>query len=192
MNRSVLVIVALAAGSLTLPAQAGLLLSVSPAAQTVSLGDQVSIDLLFTGLEEDGQDEVVSSYDLTFSFDNTILSYASGSYFDLVDIPPSPDFSVPGQISWNSTSFADDATLQAQQGNSVTLATLYFGTLSTGTAPFTFTFDDVSGLGAAALTYSVGNGSVTVEAVPLPATAWLLGSGVLGMLAFRRRRAAAR
>jgi hypothetical protein len=52
MNKSIVFIAALIAGSVTLPAHAGLLLSVSAAAQTVSLGDQVSIDLLFSGLEE--------------------------------------------------------------------------------------------------------------------------------------------
>lgn len=187
MKKYIPLIAALFAGSAILPANAALILSVSPTAQTVSLGDQVSIDVLISGLE-DGLDEIVSGYDLSLSFDASILAYSSGTYFDLIDIPPVPDFSVSGVISWTSTSFALDSVLQAQQGNSVTLGTLVFDTLSRGTSPLTFTYDDLTGLNSDPLNYSVSNGSATVAA---PQTALLLGLGALGMLTARRRRATA-
>ncbi|MCF7979559.1 MAG: PEP-CTERM sorting domain-containing protein [Chromatiaceae bacterium] len=192
MTKSIPLIVALFAGSAILPANAALILSVSPASQTVSLGDQVLIDVLFSGLE-DGLDEIVSGYDLTLSFDDSILAYSSGSYFDLVDFSPIPDFSINGEISWNSSSFLDDAVLQGQQGDSVTLASLTFNTLSAGTSPFNFSFDDVTGLDFTTLSYSIENGSATVGAsvgsVPEPATLVLVGLGILAMTAARRRNA---
>ena len=193
MKKHIPLIAALLAGGAVLPADAAVILSVSPASQTVSLGGQVSIDVLISGLEDGGLDEIVAAYDLSLSFDASILSYSSGTFFDLVDIPPVPDFSMTGVISWNSASFLDDATLQAQQGNTVTLGTLVFDTLSTGTSPLTFTYDDVTGLNSDLLDYSVSNGSATVAAAaaPAPQTALLLGLGALGMLAARRRRATA-
>ena len=193
MKKHIPLIAALFAGGVILPAHAAPILSVSPASQTVSLGGQVSIDVLISGLEDGGLNEIVAAYDLTLSFDASILAYSSGTFFDLVDIPPVPNVGVLGEISWNSASFLDDATLQGQQGNSVTLGTLVFDTLSAGTSPLTFTYDDLTGLNADPLAYSVSNGSATVAvaAAPAPQTALLLGLGALGMLAARRRRATA-
>jgi len=183
---------ALLLGSAMLSANATPVLSFVPTAQSVLLGNQAIVDVVLSGLEAGGLDEILSAYDISFTYDDSILGYASGTFYDLVDIAPVPVIS-GGVVSWNSASFASDATLQASQGDSLTLATLVFNTLSTGTSPLTFTHDDLTGLNASALDHTVSNGSITVyeptTMVPEPTTMMLMGLGFLGMTAARGRKA---
>jgi hypothetical protein len=195
MIKKLVFISALLFGSAMPAANATPVLSFVPTGQLVVLGNQAFVDVVLSGLEAGGLDEILSAYDISFTYDDSILGYASGTFYDLVDISPVPDTSVSGQVSWNSASFASDAALQASQGDSLTLATLVFNTLSTGTSSLTFTYDDLTGLNALALDHTVVNGSITVTAqngsVPEPTTLMLMGLGFLGMTAAKRRKAQA-
>ncbi len=192
MMKRILFLSALLAGSATQPIHAALVLSVDPSSQTADVGDQVTVDLLLSGLESFAPTEILAAYDVTFAYDASILSYDSGTYYDLaavIDPPggfaPSPVFG-SGTISWDSSSFATDAELQAAQGDSLTLGTFTFTVFGSGTAQLSASYDDLTGLDFSALDPSVEDGVVRVGAVPVPATALLLGLGVVGMIANRR------
>ena len=194
MIKKILFISALLLASAMPAANATPVLSFVSTGQSVVLGNQASVDVVLSGLEAGGLDEILSAYDISFTYDDSILGYAGGTYYDLVDIPPVPVIS-GGVISWNSTSFESDVTLQGLQGDSLTLATILFDTLSTGTSPLTFTYDDLTGLNASALDHTVVNGFITVTAqngsVPEPTILMLMGLGFFGMVAAKRRKAKA-
>lgn len=202
MMKSTLFASALLATSAMMPVNAALILSINPSSQSVTLGNQATVEVILSGLESVSPNEILAAYDIGLNYDPSALSYASGTFYDLSaitldgGIAPVPDFSVSTLIQWNSTSFASDVALQAAQGDSLTLATLVFDTLSVVTAtPLILSYQDLTGLDSLKLDPSIQNGSVTVTdgsaTVPEPATVVLMGLGVLGMTAARRGNAKA-
>jgi len=54
-----------------------------------------------------------------------------------------------------------------------------------------YTMDDEENLSlgvASTLRFNADTGAITLNPVPVPAAAWLLGSGLLGMIGLRRRK----
>jgi hypothetical protein len=199
MIKKLLLISAMLAGSGLVTANATPVLSFTPSSQSVTLGSQASVDVVLSGLEEVGLNEILSAYDVSFTYDDSILGYAGGTFYDLVGISPAAIIS-GGVISWNSTSFASDASLQSSQGDSLTLATVVFNTLSPGTSALSFSLDghDLSGLTdpstgfPEALAHDISSGSITVTSqngsVPEPPTMMLMGLGALVMAGVKRRK----
>ncbi|MDD2897867.1 MAG: PEP-CTERM sorting domain-containing protein [Desulfuromonadaceae bacterium] len=104
-----------------------------------------------------------------------------------------------GVINFWALSFLFDPALSALQGDSVTLATLNFTAMGTGTSalafePYAITGIDVKGVNGAKLDLLVTDGSVTVidgtPAVPEPGTILLFGGGLAGLAFWRRIRKA--
>jgi hypothetical protein len=95
-------------------------------------------------------------------------------------------------LSWTAASGGEYwAAVEVNPSSGDTLQGLILPTpkAGSGTAPaLGFAFNDGSGTGYQSTTQSVGLQVTAVAPVPLPAAAWLLGSGLLGLGSMRRRR----
>jgi hypothetical protein len=165
-----------------------------PSTQTVGL-ESFYVDVVISGLDSAG--EVVSSFDLDVTYDDTILS-ATGVTFGNFLGGPSDSFQdfilKPGLIDFAETSLLSDSGLDSLQPDSFTLATLNFVAISLGTSALQFSggADDIKGRDAQALTVEPSDGSVSVSAVPEPSTILLMGIGLLGFAAGIKRRSSIR
>ncbi|NOT85427.1 MAG: hypothetical protein HOP02_11750 [Methylococcaceae bacterium] len=179
MLQKILFTLAILASNACLTANATPLLSLIPSSQTVALGGSASVDVVLSGLESGGLDEILSAYDLSITWNDSILNLSVHNGFDLgegVNSTPSA-----GVLDLSSLSFLNDSALQGIQGDGLTLAVLDFNGVGIGTSALNFAVHDLTGLGALALDHSIANGSVTVSAVPVPSAVWLFGSGLLGL-----------
>lgn len=121
-------------------------LTVTPSAQTVDVGDAVSVDLRISGLG-DGAAPSVGVFDIDFTFDPSLLSFSTVSYGTGLDVLGlgSLQATTPGAGTVNlfelSFDTADD--LNAFQSDSFTLATLTFNTLAFGASQLTLSLNAV-------------------------------------------------
>jgi hypothetical protein len=166
--------------------------SLAPAAQTVTLGAMVAVDVQISGLGATG----LGSYSLDLNFDAAILG------FDHADDALNLGFAVGlfatpgvGTVLLTDVSFNDPDALLARQGDAVTLFTLYFNTLGLGTGELGFSaggaLSDVFG---GAVAFDTAGGSVTVTdgggtggEVPSPGTTSLVLAAFLACAAVRRK-----
>lgn len=177
-------------GFLQLGTASAALLSFSPSSQSVSLGDNVSVDLRISELG----DEILTGFDLNISFDDSILGFQSftfGSGLDLFGLGSIQDVddSLPGLVNVFEISFESDDDLKDFQPNDFILGTFNFSALSIGTSALSITAPlfGVALVGelASELDMQVQDGSVSV--VPIPAAIWLFGTGLIGLVGFSKR-----
>lgn len=191
MIKKLLLISAMLAGSGMLTANAAPVLSFSPSSQAVALGNQVSVSAVLSGLEAGGLNEALTAFDITVSFDSSILSASTPSVLTTpFGSSPILNTSVAsGQVQWSLVSLETDAFLQALQGDSVTLGTLTFNTLTIGISPLTFSYNDLTGVGGGFLEHSLDVGSINVvRFIPEPAAIILIALGALGIAGEKRRK----
>ncbi len=177
-------------GSALITAQ-GASLSIDPLLQSVDAGELVFVDIVVSDLEPD----IISAYDLSISFDNTIVNFSTINIDDAAFGFSISDFestTAPGIISFNLASFELDADLDILQNDSFTLATLGFETLNNGgTSTLSFSHVDIVGANSSNITPSLGSASVrvnTITSVSEPSVLLLLGIGVFGI--FSRKKPA--
>lgn len=199
-------IVSLGAALLSAPAQA-VLISFDPVTSTVFEGGTVDVGIRVSGLE-DGQDEIVSAFDLDVLFDAAIVM-ATGftfgaelgsdldSFFDHVF---DNNVATGGLADLWQVSLLSSELLAATQGASVLLGQLHFAAVGVGQSSLAFGEDPLFGRNVvgrdpfSSLPVTAALGAVTVLArpvnVPEPATLALLGPALLALFAARRRRGA--
>jgi len=188
-----------ALGLLHMGAASAITLGFDPSSQSVGLGDPASVDLRISGLG----DEILSTFDLDISFDDSILGFQSFTFgtgldtFGFGTLNGATDFG-GGLVNVFELSFDFDQDLIDFQPNDFVLGTFTFDTLSYGTSALDievlalggeFIFDP--GLGyfvAKSLDADLQSGSISV--VPVPAAIWLFGTGLIGLIGFGKRRAA--
>jgi hypothetical protein len=200
MRKSSILAVALLSGLVLAPRLAGAIaIGFVPNAQMVGVGASVSVDVVVSGLESGGLDEIVAAFDLDVSYDPLVVA-ATGVSFggDLGgpgEVLTAFDLGTAGLVDLAALSLLSDATLQGLQGDAVTLATLEFSALALGTSPLEILAAlpfgvDVKGLENVILSFeTVGAGSIEVV-VPEPATLALVATGLVGLARASRRRPA--
>jgi hypothetical protein len=116
----------------------------SPSAQSVSLGDSASVDVVVSNLD---QPPYLGDFDLTVSFDSTILSLpnsANVTFGSLLGDPVAEAISGEsdgtGSVEFFEVSLLSPTDLAALQNGSsaFTIATLTFGTIGAGTSALSF------------------------------------------------------
>jgi hypothetical protein len=212
MRITSIISVLLSAGMFCSPASAIPVLELVPRQAELSLGADVEIDVVVSGLEAESPGEIVSAFDLFVDYDPMLLAPMAiefgnllGGPFDSFQDPFLPGslglFSMPGIVNFSELSLLFDDVLGALQPDSFTLATLTFATLDIGLSalgfaphPFLGVAADVKGRDAAILPLDLAGALVAVLArpvrVPEPPTLALLGAGLL--LLCRRCRIAPR
>ena len=164
-----------------------IILNVDPMAQNLFIGDEVFVNLLISGLEF----EDLSTFDLNLSYDTSILSFNSYSLSGELGeiVVDADDWSLgdlgAGTINLAELSYLDDLGFQS---DAFSLATLSFTGMDVGISELSisdYTLGDAVGdqLGVLAAI----PGFVQINPVPVPATALLLSSGLIGLVGIRRR-----
>jgi hypothetical protein len=195
MNRKLrgLALAALAAASLL--SQAAPVVSVSPAAQTINIGDTTSVDIIVSGLTEP-----TGGFSLTLGFNSSFLTDVS-FFNDPGTTMGAEPLDLSGGFSGGSLDlfFVADATeteasLAAAQGASFTLATVSFQGAANGLSPLKLSDVVLSNWNGDETLAEVGtrNGEICVGGncnnVPEPASMVLVGAALGAMALLRRRR----
>ena len=179
-------------------------LEFAPAAQTVNLGAQATVDINVTDLSG----ELIGAFDFDVLWDSSLLSLASADFgpslgggpfdsfqSDPLSDPGNPTFGVPGVANMSELSLLFDFTGLQNGIDPVTLFSLTFDTLDTGTSSLTFApgfFGDylVDDFGLTLITDANTTGSITIERSSVIAEPGVLTLMALGLLlpGFMRRR----
>ena len=164
---------------------AGATLSFDPSTSTIGIGDQIGIDINVSGLE----DVDLGAFDLNLNYEDTLLSFESYVLGDVLgDIPGDADDWSLGDLGGGVINLAELSYLDyfSSQPDAFFLATVFFTGSAMGTSSLFFSDVDLGDqLGDPITGPSLETGSLTV--VPVPAVLWLLGSGLIGLVGFRRK-----
>ena len=197
MRRKLLGLVAATVlGGASLPASA-VSVFLSPSDQTVNVGDQVSVDLMwdFTGLAALGGGT-------DFAWDPAALSLVSIVFDDNFGTGPGefdPDFTLCDDEDCSGPGFIDSLATGNFNGlgdpGPIYIATITFDTLAAGTflidisedANIAGPFTSIEGGPYPDLTFGDATVTVVGAPVPLPAAAWLMIGGLGALLGYRRQ-----
>ena len=158
--------------------------SVLPASQTVNIGDVFAVDIVGTGFTTP-----LDAGGINLSFDLSVLSPVLASPPDYATFGSSWTTSFQPVLNGNTLEdiffFADTAP-----SGDFNIVTLWFEAIGTGSSVIDITESQLNPFAGAggALSVKLVDGNVTVSTVPVPAAAWLFGSGMLGLGAIARRK----
>lgn len=201
-NISVGFVVLCVSALLTVHAHA-LTLSFDPSSQMVASGGTTTVDLNISGLGNFAATSL-GAFLVEVTFDDSLLTFDSVSYGALLGDPldffETAVFTTVGvgSVSLDEISFLFDFELDALQPDSFTLATLSFTGDNEGISALGFGTVDLSDAAFPASTLTVDQfigASITVESsggapqpVPEPSTWLLFGTGMIGLLVYKRQR----
>jgi hypothetical protein len=118
------------------------------------------------------------------SFDLISVEISKGAVGLLSDENP-PDVLAVNNVMWEA--FAGDTLVKSQNTSSLTANTIRFDSGFSGIDKARVTvISDFDGQDAALSHFSIDNVSFQTASVPIPATAWLFGSGLIGVLLRRK------
>jgi hypothetical protein len=173
------------------PARAVGISLVLPGGTEVTVGEQVSIEVVVSELG-DGVAPTLGSFDGDVTFDPGLLTYDDVAFGlelgePVTEALVSVDV-VGGVLTGTAVSLLSPAELDALQGSSVTLGTIFFTASGLGSGQIEVTRAQLSDAFGAPLAIDwLGSSPITV--IPEPTTALLVACGLVGM-AIRRRRGA--
>lgn len=162
-------------------------LSLVPNIASYTVGDEIQLDLV---IDREYDYFKVGEFDIELEFDSELLQVESltsggalGTGHDVVT-----NFDNYG----NTISLSENTSLthsELTQNDPFTLATITFTALQEGAGDVAFVsaqLTDVRHLHP--FETRTADATIEVNAVPVPAAAWLLGSGLFGMLFVRRKK----
>lgn len=179
---------------------------------TVSIGEMLRVDIVIADFTP-GISPPIGDFDIQIGFDPTALysdiqSLPTDTIFSsYLGSPGHQTTAVWG--AYMSTGIAtvsewsilpSEELFLLQQVESFSLASLFFTARSLGSTPILFNFVSIGGAGlwmtdlgyqapGARLDISIGNSiNINVGIIPLPATAWLFASSLIGLGAVARKR----
>jgi hypothetical protein len=193
---------ALLAGTLASQSANAVAIEFVPADTDGFVGDLFNVDVIVSGLSAGETGEIVAAFDLDVLYDPAVLdatSIAFGSALGLTDLDTfASSIFAPGRLDFANISLLFNDELAALQADSVLLASLTFSAIGIGSS--TLTFDTLMPPGItlvgsdpfSTLPIDLAGGALlTVRerpiSVPEPGTLALLGLGLLGIAAARKR-----
>jgi uncharacterized protein (TIGR03382 family) len=206
--KKLLASLALALGAcLVAPASASIVVTFTPSAQHVEVGDTVTVDVGIAGLGS----EILSAFDLDLLFDGSMLgkfmSYDGGSSYAQLGgaYPCAPDCDpvyfislATGNIGVQASAVADDDTVAANQADSFLLTRIRLSADADGVSFFGLGPDldfqrNFVGRNFATLDVDIGSACIAVgkgscSAVPEPGTVPLLALALISLAGLRARR----
>ncbi len=184
----------LAASMLVTQAEAASV-SINPSASLINVGQSMSVDVVISNLGG----SYVGAFEFDLNYDTSVLTFNSYNLTDnLGDITPdvgnAEDWSLVdngfGFPHIAELSYWDDLDDFSLQGDSFTLATIYFTGSGVGSSGLSFDSVLISDELGDEIATSLTGGSVDVSPVPEPSTLILFGFGLTGLMAVRKKKKA--